>query len=64
MLKKKNLFKNLRIDEFKKFHNKFEEDIFENIHPINVVKSRISKGGTGFVQVEIEIKNWQKKLLL
>jgi len=63
-LKRKILFKNLTIDEFKKFHNKFEEDIFENIHPINVVKSRISKGGTGFVQVEIEIKNWQKKLLL
>ena len=63
-LKRKILFKNLRIDELKKFHNKFEEDIFENIHPINVVKSRISKGGTGFVQVEIEIKNWQKKLLL
>ena len=63
-LKRKILFKNLRIDELKKFHNKFEEDIFEKIHPINVVKSRISKGGTGFVQVEIEIKNWQKKLLL
>ena len=63
-LKRKILFKNLRIDELKKFHNKFEEDIFENIHPSNVVKSRISKGGTGFVQVEIEIKNWQKKLLL
>ena len=38
-LKRKILFKNLRIDELKKFHNKFEEDIFENIHPINVVKS-------------------------
>ena len=63
-LKRKILFKNLKIDEFKKFHNKFEEDIFENIHPLNVVKSRISKGGTGFAQVEIEINYWQKKLLL
>ncbi len=63
-LKRKILFKNLKIDELKKFHNKFEVDIFENIHPINVVKSRISKGGTGFAQVEIEINNWQKKLLL
>jgi len=63
-LKRKILFKNLKIDEFKKFHNKFEEDIFENIHPFNVVKSRISKGGTGFAQVEIELNYWQKKLLL
>jgi len=63
-LKRKILFKNLKIDEFKKFHNEFEEDIFENIHPLNVVKSRISKGGTGFAQVEIEINYWQKKLLL
>ena len=63
-LKRKILFKNLKIDEFKKFHNKFEEDIFENIHPLNVVKSRISKGGTGFAQVEIEINYWEKKLLL
>ena len=63
-LKRKILFKNLKIDEFKKFHNKFEEDIFENIHPLNVVKSRISKGGTGFAQVEIELNYWQKKLLL
>ena len=60
-LKRKILFKNLKIDEFKKFHNEFEEDIFENIHPLNVVKSRISKGGTGFAQVEIEINYWQKK---
>ena len=63
-LKRKILFKNLKIDEFKKFHNQFEEDIFENIHPFNVVKSRISKGGTGFAQVEIELNYWQKKLLL
>ena len=63
-LKRGILFKNLKIDEFKKFHSEFEEDIFDNINPINVVKSRISVGGTGFAQVEIELNNWQKKLLL
>ena len=56
------LFKNLKIEEFKKFHPKFEEDVFVDIKPFNVVKSRNSAGGTGFVQVEEELNNWQKRL--
>ena len=63
-LEREMLFKNLKIDEFKKFHPDFEEDVFVDLEPYNVVKSRISKGGTGFTQVEKEIKNWQKKLSL
>jgi argininosuccinate lyase len=62
-LEKKVLFKNLKIDEFKKFHPGFDEDVFEDLEPINVVKSRISEGGTGFTQVEKEVNNWQQKLL-
>ena len=58
------LFKNLKIDEFKKFHPKFDEDVFVDLQPLNVVKSRTSQGGTGFTQVEKEINNWKKKLLL
>ena len=58
------LFKNLKIDEFKKFHSEFDEDVFVDLEPCNVVKSRISDGGTGVVQVEKEVNNWQKKLLL
>ena len=61
---RKILFKNLKIDEFKKFHSEFEEDVFVNLKPLNVVKSRNSEGGTGFVQVEKEVNNWQKRLLL
>ena len=61
---RKILFKNLKIDEFKKFHSLFEKDVFVDLEPFNVVKSRISEGGTGFIQVENEINNWQKKLLL
>ena len=63
-LEGKKLFKNLKIDEFKKFHPKFDEDVFLDLKPFNVVKSRNSEGGTGFVQVEKEVNNWQKKLLL
>ena len=54
------MFKNLKIDEFKKFHPEFDEDVFVDLEPLNVVKSRTSEGGTGFTQVEKEIKNWQK----
>jgi len=58
------LFKNLKIDQFKKFHPEFDEDVFVDLEPFNVVKSRNSLGGTGFTQVEKEINNWQKKLLV
>jgi len=61
---RKILFKNLKIEDFKKFHHKFEEDVFVDLEPLNVVKSRTSEGGTGFIQVEKEVNNWQKKLLL
>ena len=57
------LFKNLRIDEFKKFHHAFDEDLFVEIEPFNVVKARNSEGGTGFTQVEKEVNSWQKRLL-
>ena len=63
-LEGKKLFKNLKIDEFRKFHPKFDEDVFVDLEPFNVVKSRTSEGGTGFVQVEKELNNWKKKLLL
>ena len=63
-LERKILFKNLKINEFKKFHSAFEEDVFLDLKPFNVVKSRISEGGTGFIQVEKEVNNWRKKLLI
>ena len=63
-LERKILFKNLKIEEFKKFHPEFDKDVFVDLEPFNVVKSRISEGGTGFTQVEKEVHNWQKKLLL
>ena len=62
-LERNILLKNLKIDEFKKFHHKFDSDVFVDLEPINVVKSRTSEGGTSFSQVEKEVKNWQNKLL-
>ena len=63
-LGKNILLKNLTLEEFKVFHSYFEDDVYENLNPINVVKSRISEGGTGFDQVKKELNNWEKKLLL
>ena len=63
-LEKKILFKNLKIDEFKKFHPEFDDDVFVDLEPHNVVKSRTSDGGTGFTQVEKEVNYWEKELLL
>ena len=57
------LFKDLSLDEFQRFHSEFKEDIFENLNPMNVVKSRNSSGGTGFDQVKVEINKWQKKIV-
>ena len=63
-LSQKQLFRNLTLDEFKKFHSFFEDDIFKLIDPKNVVDSRNSIGGTGFKQVQIELNSWKKKLLI
>ena len=57
------LFKDMTIEEFQEIHSDFDEDIFEKLKPINVVKSRTSLGGTGFDQVKSELKNWKNKLL-
>ena len=61
-LTKEILLKDLKLEEFQTFHNEFKEDIFENLNPMNVVKSRNSVGGTGFDQVKIEVNSWKKKL--
>ena len=63
-IEKSILLRNLDIKDLKNFHPKFEKDIFIKIKPINVVGSRSSKGGTAFDQVEIELNNWEKKLLI
>ena len=63
-LTKDIIFKDLTLKEFQEFHSEFKEDIFENLNPINVVKSRNSLGGTGFDQVKMEVNKWKKKLLI
>jgi len=62
-LSKNKLLKDLSLVEFKNFNEKFEEDIYEKITPMNVVNSRNSHGGTGFDQVSLQLSSWKSKLL-
>lgn len=52
----------LPLDEFKKAHSLFEEDIYEVLNPYTAVKRRNSAGGTGFKQVNIAIEKAKKSL--
>jgi len=60
---KKILFKQLTLNDFRKFHQAFDEDIYENILPRNVVNSRNSVGGTSFKRVQEELLSWKNRLL-
>ena len=62
-LSKNQLLKDMSLEDFKNFNEKFEEDIFEKITPRNVVNSRNSIGGTGFEQVSVQLSCWKSKLL-
>ena len=62
-ISKNLLLKDLALEEFNNFHNSFKDDIYDNIEPMNVVKSRNSKGGTGFEQVSKELNRWKNILL-
>lgn len=52
----------LPLEEFKKAHPLFEEDIYEVLKPETAVQRRNSAGGTGFEQVRIAIKKARKML--
>jgi len=62
-ISKKILFKQLPLSDFRSFHQAFDEDIYENILPKNVVNSRNSVGGTSLKRVEEELLSWNNRLL-
>ena len=61
-LSKKILLKDLDLKVYKNFYIGFADDIYDNIKPVNVVKSRNSTGGTAFEEVQKELFNWKAKL--
>ncbi|PKR77332.1 argininosuccinate lyase [Halalkalibacillus sediminis] len=52
----------LTLDEYKKFHELFEEDIYDVLAPENVVAARNSTGGTSQQQVKLQIEKAKKML--
>lgn len=54
--------KDLSLDEFKKFSEAIEEDIFQAIDPETCVESRNSLGGTSSEQVKLQIENAKRIL--
>ena len=56
------LLKDLTIEEWKKLHPWFAEDIYEAISPHQVVSARNSHGGTGFIQVKQAILKIRQQL--
>ena len=55
------LLKDLSLDHWQEIHPAFDQDIYKKLTPEQVVASRISKGGTGFVQVSVELANWRNR---
>ena len=53
----------LSLDEFKQFHELFEEDVFEVLQPKNVMAARKSYGGTSPEQIKHQLKLAESKLL-
>ncbi|MCM8784688.1 MAG: argininosuccinate lyase [Candidatus Omnitrophica bacterium] len=55
-------FFSLTLDEFKKFSQVFENDIFKILNFESSVNVKISDGGTSSINVKREIGRWKKKL--
>ena len=57
------LLKNLNINEWRKIHPSIDVDILEKIRPREVVASRNSEGGTGFVRVQDRLEYWRGRFI-
>lgn len=56
------LLKDLSIREWRDFDSAIEEDIYEKLAPKQVVASRTSEGGTGFIRVQEQLLSWRKRI--
>ena len=60
-LEERILLKDLSISRWKEVHSLIGDDIYEKLNPHEVVRSRLSEGGTGFVQVQKQLSRWRKR---
>ena len=61
-LQKGILLKDLTIEEWRKIDPSIKEDLYERPAPKQVVASRISEGGTGFVRVQEQLIYWRSRI--
>ena len=61
-IKKNTTLDKLSIEEYKKFLDVIEEDIYDEINVRRCIEKRISYGSTSFENIKTQIKNIQKEL--
>ena len=61
-LAKGTLLKDLTLDQWRDIDPMIDEDIYQKLAPQQVVASRTSEGGTGFVRVEEQLLSWRKRI--
>jgi len=53
----------LPLERWQMLHPAFEQSIYAAIAPRQVVAARISEGGTGFTQVQLQLNHWRNLLM-
>jgi argininosuccinate lyase len=56
------LLRDLALERWQQLHPAFEADIYEAIHPRQVVAARRSEGGTAFDQVRLQLERARLRL--
>jgi argininosuccinate lyase len=56
------LLRDLPLPRWQQLHSAFENDIYEAIHPRQVVAARRSEGGTAFEQVRLQLQHCRARL--
>ena len=57
------LLAELPLERWQMLHPAFEQSIYAAIAPRQVVAARISEGGTGFTQVQLQLNHWRNLLM-
>ena len=57
------LLAELPLERWQKLHPVFDQSIYGAITPHEVVSARISEGGTGFSQVQLQLNHWRSRLM-
>ena len=56
------LLKDVELQEWQEIYPGIDQDLYEVLSPKQVVASRLSEGGTGFLRVEEQLRHWRSAL--